>query len=456
MNTSSSRGGFSSRSRGSFGDKDQFRRSQFNGKIQTSARVESDRPASSSYGRPQRGSAPARGGFSRGGFGGGSSRGRFGGGRGGRPTDRIDYSKFIYKPTGPIEKIVHETTHVFDDFNFCDIVNRNLKERSYETPTPIQDQTIMHALAGKDVIGLASTGSGKTAAFLLPLIEKINQDKHERVLVLAPTRELAMQINEELRLFSHGMHLFSTVCVGGMPIYAQIQHLRRMNHFVIGTPGRLQDLSDRGVIDFSEFGSVVVDEFDHMLDLGFIDAITKILERMPKDRQSLFFSATMPPRIKDLVHRFLQNPVSIDIGSGVSTKNVEQDIIRVPDTKKKFDQLYELLTKEEPEKTIIFVEMKRDVEALYEKLREAGAHAGYLHGDKKQRERARTLRLFKEGEIDVLIATDVAARGIDVKDISHVINYTVPQTYDDYVHRIGRTGRASKTGKAFTFVPGSN
>lgn len=476
MNTYKPRRGFSSsRGRGDASlDKDSFRRAHFTGKMQTSTRVERDgfsprggrdqgfsggsSSRGSSYGSRSSGGFGSRRSSSGGGFGGGRGQG-FGGGfrgrgsRSRRPVDKIDYAKFIYKPTGPQEKIVHETTHVFADFKFNDIINRNLAERSYVTPTPIQDQTIMHALAGKDIIGLASTGSGKTAAFLLPLIEKLYHNKSEQVLVLAPTRELANQINEELRLFSHGMRLFSTVCVGGMPIMQQIHHLRRMNHIVIGTPGRLKDLADRGVIDFSTFTNVVVDEFDHMLDLGFIDQITEILKELPENRQSLFFSATMPDRIKQLVHTFLKDPIMVNIGSGISTKNVEQDIVRVPDNSKKFDQLYDLLVAEEPEKTIIFVETKREVEELYKKLRERDVHVSYIHGDKKQRERTRTLRMFKEGAVDVLIATDVAARGIDIKDISHVINYTIPQTHDDYVHRIGRTGRASRTGKAFTFVP---
>lgn len=387
----------------------------------------------------------------------GGSRGGFGGGRRFSKPKRsfgesIDVSKFIYKPTGIHKAPVYEVQHQFSDFKFSEPISRNLVMRGFTEPTPIQDQTITHALEGRDVIGLASTGSGKTGAFLLPLIEKLAQDRHQKVLILAPTRELAMQINEELREFSHGMRLYSTVCVGGMSIYNQIQHLRRLNHFVIGTPGRLQDLADRKIIDFSEFNNIVIDEFDHMLDMGFIDAITAILKKLPTERQSLFFSATMPPRIKTIVHEFLKNPVSIDIGSGISTKNVEQDVIRVLDRRHKIVELEKLLSTKDATRCIIFVETKKEVEALYEDLHTKGLQVAYLHGDKRQRERERTLRAFKEGVFNILIATDVAARGIDVKDVSHVINYTVPQTHDDYVHRIGRTGRGGKIGKAFTFV----
>lgn len=418
--------------------------------------------------RPSFSSRPSRGGSSFGGprpaFRGGSTGGSRGGysssGGGGRRFSKpkrsfgesIDVSKFIYKPTGVHKAPVYEVQHQFADFNFSEPIARNLAMRGFTAPTPIQDQTITHAMEGRDVIGLASTGSGKTGAFLLPLIEKLAQDRHQKVLILAPTRELAMQINEELREFSHGMRLFSTVCVGGMSIYNQIQHLRRVNNFVIGTPGRLQDLADRKVIDFSEFNNIVIDEFDHMLDMGFIDAITTILKKLPAERQSLFFSATMPPRIKTVVHEFLRNPVSIDIGSGVSTKNVEQDVIRVLDRRHKIAELEKLLSGKDATRCLIFVETKKEVEALHDDLLAKGLKVGFLHGDKRQRERERTLRAFKDGLFNVLIATDVAARGIDVKDISHVINYTVPQTHDDYVHRIGRTGRGGKIGKAFTFV----
>ncbi len=385
----------------------------------------------------------ARGGF----------RGR---GRSSKPKrsygESIDVSKFIYKPTGVHKAPVYEVQHQFSDFKFSPLISKNLAERGFTTPTPIQDQTITHALEGRDVIGLASTGSGKTGAFLLPLINKLSYDRYQKVLILAPTRELAMQINEELRAFSHGMRLYSTVCVGGASIFNQIQHLRRVNHFVIGTPGRLQDLSDRGIIDFSEFQNIVIDEFDRMLDMGFIDAITAILKKLPEQRQSLFFSATMPPRIKTIVHDFLKNPFSIDLGSGISTKNVEQDVIRVLDRRHKSVELEKLLNSKDATRTIIFAETKKEVENVYEELKAKDFKVAYLHGDKRQRERERTLRAFKDGVVDVLIATDVAARGIDVKDVSHVINYTVPQTHDDYVHRIGRTGRGGKIGKAFTFV----
>jgi ATP-dependent RNA helicase RhlE len=405
----------------------------------------------------------SRGGFAggRGGFGGGS-RGGFGGGRGGGRGgprgEHIDHSKFIYKPDiATLEKEAKAKTkkisvdHTFADFKFADQVQANLKEKGYENPTPIQDQTIMYAQKGQDVLGLANTGSGKTAAFLLPLIDKVIKDPTQKVIILAPTRELAMQINKEFEEFSRGMKIFSTVCVGGMPIFRQIQNLRLVNHFIIGTPGRIKDLAHRRCIVYSQFNNVVLDEVDHMLDMGFVDDITEILKGCNPVRQSLFFSATMPPKIRALVQTFQKNPHVVDIAVPGSTKTVEQDIVKAP-RGQKFETLCNLLKSEGATRTIIFVETKREVEEVANGLTKAGFRTGYLHGDKRQRERARTLEMFKTGMTDILIATDVAARGIDVKDVSHVINYTVPQTHDAYVHRIGRAGRAGRTGKAFTFV----
>ncbi len=430
-----SRGGFGGRSAGGFGSRPSF--------------------GGGFGGGRGRGFGGDRGGFS-GGRGGG--RGGFGGNRRGRPSEHIDHSKFIYKPDKKsLENEAKAKTakvkveHTFADFNFNSVVAENLKEKGYKDPTPIQDQTIMHALAGKDVLGMANTGSGKTAAFLLPLIDKVIKDPTQKVIILAPTRELAMQINKEFQEFARGLKIFSTVCVGGMPIFRQIQNLRMVNHFVIGTPGRIKDLAHRKCIVFNQFTNVVLDEVDHMLDMGFVDDITEILEGLAKPRQSLFFSATMPPRIRTLVSKFLTEPTTIDIAVPGSTKTVEQDIIRAG-RHEKFDVLCNLLKKEGATRSIIFVETKREVEEVANGLVKAGFKTGYLHGDKRQRERARTLDQFKNSTIDVLVATDVAARGIDVKDVSHVINYTVPQTHEDYVHRIGRAGRAGKTGKAFTFV----
>jgi len=404
------------------------------------------------------GSRPVRAGgggssFGRGRTGGFSGGGRGGGSRGGMHRgERIDHSRFIYTPTELVLEKKYDHVHTFADFKLDETLQKNLIARGYKFPTEIQDKIIPHGLTGHDLIGMAHTGSGKTAAFLLPLIQKVLKDKKQKIIILAPTRELAQQINKELLDFSKGMQIFSTVCVGGMPIYRQISSLKRMNHFVIGTPGRLKDLSERGVISFSEFHSIVLDEVDRMLDMGFVEDITAILKALPKERQAFFFSATMPDRIKTLIKTFLTDPKVVDTGTGIGGKNVTQDIVKSISPEEKLEKLKALLKAAQGEKSIIFVEMKSSVDRLAKELQQSGFKVGLLHGDRRQRERERTLNMFKGNDINVLVATDVAARGIDVKDVFQVINYTIPQTHDDYVHRIGRTGRAGKAGKAFTFV----
>lgn len=311
-----------------------------------------------------------------------------------------------------------------------------------------------HIVDGKDIIGLANTGTGKTGAFLLPLINKVFKDKSQKVLILAPTRELALQIDDEFRQFSWSMKIFSTVCVGGSPIFKQINNLKRNPNFVIGTPGRLKDLSERNLVKFESFNNIVIDEIDRMLDMGFVDEIKAILAKLPKERQSLFFSATMPAKIKDLIHQFLIDPITVEIESGQTADNVEQDVVRVRSSEMKFNQLQEILKQSEFKKVLIFSETKREVEKLTSNLVGEGFKADSIHGDKKQHQRQKALSLFKNDTVNILVATDVAARGLDIDDVSHVINYTVPQTYNDYIHRIGRTGRGNKKGMALTFVEG--
>jgi len=364
--------------------------------------------------------------------------------------ERIDESKFV-KKSNPQATAGVKIVNTFKDFGFCPQLNSNLANRNYLIPTPIQDQSIGHILKGRDLIGLANTGTGKTAAFLLPLIEKCFADKTKRVLIITPTRELAQQIDDEFRKFAWQMGIFSAVCVGGMPIYRQIDFLRRRPNFVIGTPGRLKDLKERGNMDFSVFSFIVLDEIDRMLDMGFVDEIRKILSQLPEKRQSLFFSATIPPKIKELVNHFLKDPISIQVSSGDASKNVDQDIVRVSDHQK-FDRLKDLLITKELQKVLIFSETKREVEKLAEDLIRDGFKADSIHGDKRQTQRQRALLKFKENHLQVLVATDVAARGLDINNVSHVINYTLPHSYDDYIHRIGRTGRGNKKGFALTFV----
>lgn len=365
-----------------------------------------------------------------------------------------DIRSFIQKTSEeasrPTAEVAIENT--FADFAFSDAIKQNLAHKGYKTPTHIQDQAINAILAGRDLIGMANTGTGKTATFLLPMIEKVNKNRAEKVLIIAPTRELAQQIEAELHQFSYGMKIFYATCVGGMPIHKQIRDLKTKNpNFVIGTPGRLKDLGARGYIKFGGFTNIVLDEVDRMCDMGFINEIRFFLSQLPEKRQSLFFSATMPAKIQELVTAFADNPVIVQVKSQKVPANVEQEVVTA--TKEtKFAKLTEILNDPKAVRVLIFSETKRDVERLSNDLTSRGYKADSIHGDKKQSQRQRSLDNFKHSRVDILVATDVAARGLDIKEVSHVINYTAPQTYEDYVHRIGRTGRANAVGKALTFV----
>ena len=388
--------------------------------------------------------APSRGGKS---FGGGRSAG----GRRGFKGDFIDENKYINKATSKTED-VYVPQHTFGDFEIHPKLAENLLMKGFIHPSPIQDQSIPVALTGRDIIGIAQTGTGKTAAFLIPIINKLVADNKHAALVLAPTRELAQQIEAEFKLFTKGMKLFSVSCVGGSPIGKQMSELSRGVNIVIGTPGRVKDLIARNKLDMKYCGSVVLDEADRMLDMGFVDDMKYILGLMPKEKQGFFFSATFSTEIKRLCTDFLRDPISISIKSRDTASSVEQDVVRFTDQKNKIEMLHEILIKPEASKVLIFREMKRSVDELAHELKTRGFKALALHGDMRNRERERAVKSLANGEAHVVIATDVAARGIDIADITHVINYDLPSTYDTYVHRIGRTGRGTKTGTSLTFV----
>lgn len=375
-----------------------------------------------------------------------------GGNRRKQRGESIDISRFVQHSADIQPAAQTQIEHTFADFGLDATIVANLKYRRYDTPTPIQDLAIKPILAGRDLIGLANTGTGKTGAFLLPLIHQVAADRRHKVLVIAPTRELAGQIETEFRQFAWNMRIFSAVVVGGMPMGKQIFNLKRNPNFVIGTPGRLKDLADRGVINFHDFRSIVLDEVDRMLDMGFVNEIRAILQTLPDEHQTLFFSATLPPKIQQLTQEFLSNPETVKIATNETARNVDADIVRVREKSYKFTQLTEILRQPELTKVLIFSETKRDVDKLTTTLNGEGFKAEAIHGNKKQSQRTRALTDFRQNKINILVATDVAARGLDIKDISHVINYTIPQTYDDYIHRIGRTGRAGAKGKALTFV----
>jgi len=402
---------------------------------------------SSSAGRPPLGGrrAPVRGGT----FGGS----RKGPARGARKGQHIDISRFINKTVITEEAVVFVPEHLFKDFNIDARLKTNILAKGYNEPTPIQDRVIPHILHGEDVVGIANTGTGKTAAFLVPLINKVLANPKEKVLVLAPTRELAQQIEAELKEFVKGLKIFSVCCVGGAPIGRQISDLRYANNFVIGTPGRIKDLIERKHLNLSGFKSVVLDEADRMLDMGFINDMKFLMSLMSKeDRHTLFFSATLSKEIEALIKDFLKNPVMISVKTQDTSKNVEQDVVHIKAGEDKIEVLHDLLIQPEFKKVLIFGRTKHGVEKLSHALVQRGFKAQSIHGDKNQGQRQRALDLFKKDVAQVLVATDVAARGLDIAGVSHVINFDIPETYDDYVHRIGRTGRAGKSGKALTFI----
>lgn len=347
--------------------------------------------------------------------------------------------------------VPYVATNSFADFPLDETVKKNIKAHGYDTPTAIQDQALLPVLEGKDLVGIANTGTGKTAVFLLPLLTKVAKDRSQKVLIVTPTRELAAQIQDEFNRFSSGMGIFSTLCIGGASLSTQARQLSRNPNFVIGTPGRLMDLAKRRRINFSQYRNVVLDEVDRMLDMGFIHDIKHIISFLPRDRQSLFFSATLPNETKVVMRNFLNNPVTVSVKTGTTAQNVNQDIINTRG-KDKLEILHDLLNKEEFSRVLVFGRTKWGVNKLETNLIKRGFKAVAIHGNKSQSQRLRAIKQLKNSEVQVLLATDVASRGIDIDDITHVINYDVPGTYDDYVHRIGRTGRAGKKGTALTFV----
>jgi superfamily II DNA/RNA helicase len=395
--------------------------------------------------------------FSRGGYGGGGRRqdaGSFRGGRGGgRRIKSFDPSQIVnLPPQKAVAEEEYQVTHQFADFEIADTLKRNILAKGYTVPTPIQDQAIPSILEGRDLIGMANTGTGKTAAFLIPLINKVLKDRSHKILIMTPTRELAAQIRDELRSFTMDLHMYGALCIGGADMRRQKDDLRRNPNFVIGTPGRLEDLIRSHCLNLGNFGSVVLDEADHMVDVGFIDNIRSIISMLPRVRQSLFFSATVNDKVKEILRSFVQDPVTVSVSQGDITQNVKQEVVKIFGQNEKAKQLYRFLTQKEFEKVLIFGRTKHGVQKLSNDLVERGFRADAIHGNKSQNQRIRTLDKFKKNAIQILIATDVASRGLDIPNVSHVINYDLPESYEAYIHRIGRTGRADKKGIALTFV----
>ncbi len=406
---------------------------------------------------------------------GGAPRSNNSGGSNGRPTSTRRYqsnsqqrpqrrksgahgqyihpSKFVNKTVKETEQVSYDPTHVFTDFPLNLRLQENIARKNYKAPSAIQDQAIPPILEGRDVIGLANTGTGKTAAFLIPAIQKLmDTPDYLSVLIITPTRELATQIDDEFRVFAKDLRLYSSVCVGGMNIGRQIHSLKRRPHVVIGTPGRLRDLIGQKALDLRNVRTLVLDEADRMCDMGFLPDIKQIISMIPAERQNLFFSATMTPVIASLIGEMMKDPITISVVRGVTSEHVYQDVIGARDKMHRVDLLTDMLSNKEFEKVLVFGETKYGVQRLADALTKSGHPSEAIHGNKSQPQRQRALDKFKSNTVKVLVATDVAARGLDIPNVSHVINFDQPHTYDDYVHRIGRTGRGGATGVAYTFV----
>lgn len=370
----------------------------------------------------------------------------------GRNKQNIDVSKFTKAASTTEEKTEYISENAFSSFPIHPVLKNNIAAKGYKTPSEIQDKTIPHALAGSDVIGIANTGTGKTAAFAIPILNKL-MHSGEQALIVAPTRELAIQIEEQCKLIAKNTGLSGALLIGGMPMSRQIRDLKGGARVIIGTPGRIKDHLEQRTLNLQNCHMVVLDEVDRMLDMGFITDVSFILDKLPDQKQSFFFSATLSQEINKLIQNFTHEPVTINVKIGETSENVHQAVIHYAGKPDRLDKLHDLLISKEVEKALIFGETKYGVERLSKELNIRGFKSASLHGGKNQGQRARALDAFRDHRCNILVATDVAARGIDVTGITHVINFDVPQSYEDYVHRIGRAGRAGTTGYAYTLLP---
>ncbi len=366
----------------------------------------------------------------------------------------LDPSLLVKEANHSVVAKVFQSERQISDLPISAKLIQALESKGYKKPTEIQDRTLETLLTGRDLLGIAQTGTGKTGAFLVPIIEQL---LHKRVnpyaLVVVPTRELALQVEEEFRSMTKGLGLYSACFIGGTNINNNLRALQRNSHVVIATPGRLLDLTDRKAINLGKFKTLVLDEFDRMLDMGFIRDVKRILEAMQQRTQTMLFSATLDKSQQSMINSILKDPVTVKVSTGDSSGDaIDQEVIRLKPGEDKFKVLHGMLSDNEFSKVLLFEETKHRVSRLCMKLNKSGIQAEQIHGNKSQNARQNALKAFKQGRVQVLVATDVAARGLDVSDVSHVINYQIPQTHDSYIHRIGRTGRAGKIGKAYTFV----
>lgn len=342
---------------------------------------------------------------------------------------------------------------IFSDLGLCRPVVAALQKLNYQNPTPVQQQAIPEILNGRDIVASAQTGSGKTAAYGLPILECLQEpDDHPRALIIAPTRELALQVQEQFEIFGSNLDLRSLAVYGGTGFDSQTRALRKGVDIIVATPGRLLDHLERRHVDISAVEMVVLDEADRLLDMGFMPQVRRIIAQLPKERQTLMFSATIDERVESIAANYMQDPIFIRVNNNqVQPKEIDQKIFHVHE----FDKdslLVKLLNETEMSSVVIFTRTRMRADWVYDRLNDANVDAEAIHGDVSQIRRERTLRKFRKGEVKILVATDVAARGLDIPDVSHVINYDLPNTPEEYVHRIGRTGRAGRSGMAFSFV----
>ena len=348
-----------------------------------------------------------------------------------------------------------EPSHTFESLGLSSIMMKALRKAGFEAPTPIQAALIPPALDGADVIGQARTGTGKTAAFSIPILEQLDSLEEcldPQAIVIVPTRELADQVGKEAERLAAGVPTEIAVLAGGKNVNRQLRQLRNGVQMVVGTPGRIHDHLQRRSLRTDKIWCVVLDEADRMLDIGFRPQIERILRRCPRDRQTLLLSATLPPTVRRLAESYMVDPVVIDCSKDdMAVETIEQRYFTVAQDRKG-ELLRRLLDRENPEQAIIFCRTKRGTDRLYRSLKDSYQQCGSMHGDMAQRDRDRVLQQLRDGKLQILVATDVVGRGIDISTISHIINYDVPQDCDDYVHRVGRTGRMGREGIAFTFV----
>lgn len=374
-------------------------------------------------------------------------------GNGKSKTNSLDPKLFVKKAVAQ-EVIKHTPTQLIEELPVNSKIVSNLLKKGFKTPTEIQEKTLDAILEGRNLLGLAQTGTGKTAAFLVPIIHNlINQKPNFQVLIVSPTRELALQIDEEFKSISNGLNLSCTSLIGGTRVGRDINNLKRSSHLIIGTPGRISDMVRQRALNLKNFSVLVLDEFDRLLDMGFSRDIQFFVDGMSNRKQTVLFSATEEKSQKTIIDRILENPVEIRVRTGnVSADSIEQDVVVVKNGENKMNVLINMVRDESFEKVLVFAETKRWVTRICRDLRVAGIKADEIHGNKSQNYRINALNSFKNKKIQVLVATDVAARGLDISNVSHVINYQQPKNIDSYIHRIGRTGRAGESGKAFTFI----